>query len=303
MLEQQRKAVSIVVAVGIAITVTGALLVTSKNNTAAGAGVLVLFFLPFYIYLACLRFCSLRLGRSCIDRVMALQRKQCVSQLTVCLAILFIVFAIEGQTQIINSLLIVVYTMAFYTCWCRISMFSLKIDCFRQRSKQALQRLKWQWHFALVGRLIAAALVTMVTLILPSATSLKLLPSAALLWIFVIQSFAWCYTLRRKRKLMPLLCNIISANLNPTQIAAFNAKQLYLWVLFAATNATSGNTSLLLKCAHLMAYTEVLHSFKSLVFATALFNSVGKGRSVPALLSMTVKFRNGVGFVPCGAPF
>jgi hypothetical protein len=65
-------------------------------------------------------------------------------------------------------------------------------------------------------------------------------------------SFAWHYTLSEKRTLSPLLCDRVSNDLNPTQIAVFSTKQLYLWLLLAVLN----NDSPKVLFAHLMAYTE-----------------------------------------------
>jgi hypothetical protein len=72
----------------------------------------------------------------------------------------------------------------------------------------------------------------------------------------------------------------------------FNAKQLYLWVLLAVQKGTSDDTSPQVICAHLMhlmAYTEVLDSFKSLVFVSRVFELIRGGgrRSSAALLVMT----------------
>jgi hypothetical protein len=121
------------------------------------------------------------------------------------------------------------------------------------------------------------------------------MPSAALLWLFTVQSFAWYFTLRRKRTMTPLLCDKLSADMNSTQIAMFNAKQLYLWALLAIQKGTSGDTSPQVICAHLMAYTEVLHSFKSLVFVSRVLDSIlGGGRSAAALTAMALCFAVGL---------
>ena len=72
----------------------------------------------------------------------------------------------------------------------------------------------------------------------------------------------------------------------------FNAKQLYLWILLAVQDHKSiRETSPQMVCAHLIAFTEVLHSFKSLVFVSRVFRSIhGGGRSASAVLWMAVCF-------------
>ena len=122
---------------------------------------------------------------------------------------LFIMLAYwGGPTE--GNLPFIVYTMAAFVCWCRISMFSLKIDCFRARSANTTKELMRQWYFATAGWFVAAALVTAITL-WPTwiynggspkrdeGTSLKFMPSAALLWLYFAQSVAWYRALRRKR--------------------------------------------------------------------------------------------------------
>jgi hypothetical protein len=173
------------------------------------------------------------------------------------------------------------YAIAGFVCHYRISMFSLKIDCFLQPSNNTLQ----EWKIVFLGWLVAALVATAVSAKSPSGIGIG--PLALLLWLFVVKSFAWHYTLNRKRTLTPLLCDRISNDLNPTQIAVFSTKQLYLWLLLAVLN----NDSPKVLCAHLMAYTEVLHSFKSLVFVSRVFESIQDGgQSTVVLLTMSFSF-------------
>jgi hypothetical protein len=65
----------------------------------------------------------------------------------------------------------------------------------------------------------------------------------------------------------------------PTQIALFNAKQIYVWVLqmsvlFAATYNTA-TPQAALQVAYLLAFMMVLHCFKSSIFTSSVFGPSG----------------------------
>jgi hypothetical protein len=79
------------------------------------------------------------------------------------------------------------YAIAGFVCHYRISMFSLKIDCFLQPSNNALQ----EWKVVFVGWLVAALLATVVS----AKMSSGIRPSALLLWLFVAKSFVLCVAL------------------------------------------------------------------------------------------------------------
>jgi hypothetical protein len=118
-----------------------------------------------------------------------------------------------------------------------------------------------------------------------------------LLWLFVVQSVAWCVALHQERALASVLCDKICSHINPTSIAVFNVKQFYLWVLLAITSsivpADGGdhvNPNFHVVCAHLMAYTEVLHSFKSLVFVSRVLSSIQSTSSASAMAAMGLSF-------------
>jgi hypothetical protein len=315
-LKRWRKTFGGLVFVSVILLVVGTVMYSSRKNAEfycclkwytwlVGLWMLILG-LPSVVVLSCCGFCGLRFQffrqLGCAKRMEWIQRTVIVGLLTLVGVGMFIALAIAGGPAQ-DNLSIIVYLVAGYVCFCRISMFSLKIDCFHQHSKGVLQLFKVQWYFAAAGWLVAAALITTIALWptnidnseRDAGTSLKFMPSAALLWLFTVQSFAWCFTLRRKRTMTPLLCDKLSADMNSTQISMFNAKQLYLWALLAIQKGTSGDTSPQVICAHLMAYTEVLHSFKSLVFVSRVFDSIrGGGRSSAALLVMALCFAVGL---------
>jgi hypothetical protein len=97
---------------------------------------------------------------SWVERFAVVQRQLLVGLFTYAAFVCFLVLiAIEGPDRD-NNLGAIVYIVAVYVAFCRISMFSLKIDCFRLRSKQSVLQLQSQWCFAAAGWLVVAVLVT-----------------------------------------------------------------------------------------------------------------------------------------------
>jgi hypothetical protein len=73
---------------------------------------------------------------------------------------------------------------------------------------------------------------------------------------------------------------VFTKDFTPTQIALFNAKQVYVWVLqlstlLAGDDVTRGDTNGVLQLTYLGAFLMVLHCFKSSIFTNSVFDASG----------------------------
>jgi Leucine-rich repeat (LRR) protein len=218
---------------------------------------------------------------------------------------------------------LIVLVVSAYVCFCRMSMLSLKFDSLREQSQHALLQIKSQWYFATIGWLGAAVLMT-IFVMWPTVfckthheimrivvgqsradidvhihkqckqgeeMSLKFMPPVVLLWLFFLQAFAWYSMLHQKRRVARRLTNAINRNTNSLQMTMFNSEQVYLWMLLASryiSNSASGDTNPPVLCAHLLAYTEVLNSFTSLLFVNIFLDTTYGRCSVASVLTLTL---------------
>jgi hypothetical protein len=79
----------------------------------------------------------------------------------------------------------------------------------------------------------------------------------------------WYWAVGTHRRLDLLLQYKVAKDMNPTQAAVLNAKQIYLWVVLAFAGSPSSVVS-----TSLLAFIEVMHCFKSAIFLASVIPTI-----------------------------